>query len=88
MGYKKAMKHDEHVILGKALTEAKRILREAHVAVANNIGNSHTASKSLVRARNNLDKACCALDSLYHSVTSDAQFEKHGHVYYGGRPNE
>jgi hypothetical protein len=86
MGYKKSLTHEEHLILGKALSEAKRILREAHIAVANNIGNSHIATKSLMKAKHHLDKACCELDSLYHSVTTDEQFEKHGHVYYGGRP--
>jgi hypothetical protein len=86
MGYKKEMTHDEHLILGKALSEAKRILQEAHIALMNNIGKSNVATKNVMSARKRLDEACCELDELYHSVTTDEQFEKHGHVYYGGKP--
>jgi hypothetical protein len=88
MGYKNAMTHEEHVILGKALSNAKRVLQNAHIALSNNIGKTDTTTKNVLKARISLEKACCELDALYHSVTTEEQFEKHGHVYYGGKPNE
>jgi len=86
MGYKKEMTHEEHTILGTALSQAKGILQNAHIAVANNMDTANDTKKYLMSARNTLDMACAELDILYHSVTTDEQFEKHGHVYYGGKP--
>jgi len=85
MGYKTELTHEEHVILGKALSEAKHILQNTHIALSNNMGKSTAPAKNVLKARMSLDKACCELDALYHSKTTDEQFEKHGHVYYGGK---
>lgn len=86
MGYKQALTHEEHLILGKSLCTAKQILQDAHIALVNNISKTSKPAKNIIKARTNLEKACCELDALYHSVTTDEQFEKHGHVYYGGKP--
>jgi len=88
MGYKKQLTHAEHLILGKALSDAKRILQNSHIALSNNVGTNAAPTKNVLKARLSLEKACCELDALYHIVTNDAQFAQHGHVYYGGKPNE
>ena len=86
MGYKRSMTHEEHLILGAHLSAVKKILQDVHIALANNVSKSSSPARSVLKARGHLDKACCELDALYHSVTTDEQFEKHGHVYYGGKP--
>ena len=82
---KKQMTHEEHVELAATLCPALNTIRETHLTLCRKLGKSHPATKKLARVLYSIVRAKSELDSAYHAVTSDAQFEEHRHVYYGGR---
>ena len=85
MSRKKEMTHEEHVELAKLLSSINTTLQQAQVITGNKLGVSSAAYKKLWKTSRVYDEARSALDDAYHAVTTNEQFAKEGHVYYGGR---
>ena len=85
MSRKKEMTHEEHVELAQLLADINLTLQKAQSITGYKLGVTSTAYKKLWKAARVYDEARSALDDAYHSVTSNEQFAKQGHVYYGGR---
>ena len=82
---KKQMTHKEHVELAATLHPAFREVREAYAILCVKLGVTHPATRKIAQVKNNFERARMELDKAYHAVTSDAQFQEKGHVYFGGR---
>jgi hypothetical protein len=85
MSRKKEMTHEEHVELAQLLGNISLTLQKAQVIAGNKLGVTSTAYKKLWKTSRLYDEARSELDDAYHAVTTDEQFAKAGHVYYGGR---
>jgi len=85
MSRKKEMTHEEHVELAQLLSSMSLTLQKAQAITGNKLGVSSSAYKKLWKTSRVYDEARSALDDAYHAVTTDEQFAKQGHVYYGGR---
>jgi hypothetical protein len=85
MSRKKVMTHEEHLELSRVLSNVVRALEQAQSTVGNRLGFSTRAYKKLHRTLVEYNAARSELDNAYHAVTTDAEFYKEGHVYYGGR---
>lgn len=86
MSKKKIMTHEEHLELAAILSGVHMALQKAITITGNKLGSTSTAHKKIVKTSRLYDEAKSALDSAYHAVTSNEQFAREGHVYYGGRP--
>lgn len=85
MSRKKVMTHEEHVELAKLLSDINLTLQKAQSITGYKLGVTSAAYKKLWKASRVYDEARSALDDAYHAVTTNEQFAKEGHVYYGGR---
>jgi hypothetical protein len=85
MSRKKEMTHEEHVELAQLLADINLTLQKAQSITGTKLGVTSPAYKKLWKTSRVYDAARSALDDAYHEVTSNEQFAKEGHVYYGGR---
>jgi hypothetical protein len=85
MSKRKVMTHEEHVELSKILSCVVPALQRAVTISGNKLGVTNKGFKALCKVMKEYDMARSYLDSDYHAVTSNEQFAKEGHVYYGGR---
>lgn len=74
--------HIEHVELAELLMPAFETIQNVAIKVANMNGVSSREAKKMMQLLRHMDAARSALDSAYHSVTSNEEFSKVGHVYY------
>ena len=88
MRRKKVMTHEEHLELSRVLSSVVPAIQEAQSIVGNKLGFSTRAYKKLHRTLVEYNSARSELDDAYHAVTSNEQFTKEGHVYYGGHNGE
>lgn len=82
---KKGMKHEEHLDLAKALLYIDKLINDAGDTIGQSYGYSSRESKTTDTLRRKLESLRSMLDTHYHKVTTDEQFLKHGHVYFGER---
>jgi len=85
-GMKKGMTHEEHLDLAKALLLIDKLINDAGDTIGQSYGYSSRESKATGTLRKKLESLRSMLDTRYHKVTTDEQFLKQGHVYFGERP--
>ena len=82
---KTPMSHAEHCAVAKDFRLSNQYARKVMRSTFGRYAKSHPLSK----ARSKLELAFTALqdelDVAYHNISSDADFDKHGHVYYGDK---
>ena len=72
----------EHIALADIVRNAINNFGTAYVNLSNKHGKTSRVSKKMGAALNKLKDAQAALDSEYHIVATNDDFEKYGHVYY------
>lgn len=83
---KKGMTHEEHLDLAKTLLLIDKLLDNARDIIGQSYGYSARESNATVALVKKLEHLRSMLDTRYHKVTTDEQFIKQGHVYFGERP--
>ena len=79
---KEPLTHEEHVELAKHYRRVSLGLNHIFDTVASRYPISSKVYQQAWRQRRKLLELKSALDNEYHKVTSNAQFEQSGHVYY------
>lgn len=74
--------HDEHVEFAKKVRALDLMANTVMMEVSSIFGKK--LGGKAWRVTQAISRLKSALDTEYHSVTSDEQFIEHGHVYYGG----
>ena len=74
--------HDEHVVAAKKFRQVAADVTALLHTMQEHYGKAHRVNRQLDSVRSRLVDVQGTLDTEYHKVTSDSQFEKHGHVYY------
>lgn len=82
----KGMTHEEHLDLAKELLLIDKLIDDARTKVCQSYGYSARESKVMDTLGKKLEHLRSMLDTRYHQVTTDEQFSKQGHVYFGERP--
>ena len=83
---KKGMTHEEHLDLAKSLLLIDKLLNDAGDIIGRSYGYSARESNAIGTLRKKSERLRSMLDTHYHKVTTDEQFLKQGHVYFGERP--
>jgi hypothetical protein len=74
--------HVKHLGLARLFHRARRAFEGISLVVWENFPRSHRTSKAADRINAGFLELQHRLDSDYHRVTSDQQFQSEGHVYY------
>ena len=80
---KKGMTHEEHLDLAKTLLLVDKLLDNARDIIGRSYGYSARESNATAALVKKLERLRSMLDTRYHKVTTDEQFLKQGHVYFG-----
>lgn len=78
----KKMTVPEHIALADLVRNTIANFQTAHVNLCNKHGKTSRVSKNMAVALNKLRDTQAALDTEYHIVATDEDFEQYGHVYY------
>ncbi len=76
--------HDQHLVFAQHFHELRAKLRDLRDA-ADHFPKNHRISNAFRKVRQRLDVLQHEMDNEYHAVTTNEQFGKAGHVYYGSR---
>lgn len=80
---KPKLTHAEHLAFAKRVRTVDSLVRGLAFDCQNAFGRSSVATKQLFKMLlTGLPCVKSVLDAEYHRVTSDAQFQQQGHVYY------
>ena len=74
--------HDEHLVLARHFHALRANFREL-INGGDCFPRKRPISTAFRKVRHALDALQNELDNEFHAVTSDEQFSKSGHVYYG-----
>lgn len=73
---------DEHLVLADKVRDMVNTLGTTLVDVSHRYGKTSRVSKTIGNTLTKLKHAQAALDSEYHIVATDKDFEKYGNPYY------
>lgn len=76
--------HEDHLVFAQLFHELCSKFRDLRDA-ADCFPKTHRISDAFRTVRKRLDLLQHELDTEYHAVTSEEQFRKSGHIYYGCR---
>ena len=72
----------DHLMSSEQLLLARSILLDLKEFYAKRYSKSHIVPNQLESVLNSIDKLRSSLDDEYHSIATEEEFYKHGHVYY------